>query len=194
MRSFILFSLISLFALAGCGPADRIESVADAAIDQWQLYTIPDLNLSFAYPAGWYVHEALKALQITPNSQPVWSSFADPNQPNDGPYFDLLYNLNRQMAETPQEEVENILRGYDEEVEDIEPATPLVSRPDVVVGVYRFTAADDGMVLLVGAAANPLEDSPQPTIALVSVVKEDELATMKPIFEAILRSVSQVEQ
>lgn len=66
-----------------------------------------------------------------------------------GPYFDFLYNLNRQMTETPMAEVENILPRYDGHVEVIEPAAPLSSRPDVVSGTYRFTIDEDSMALLV---------------------------------------------
>ena len=155
----------------------------------WELYTVPDLNLSLAYPTGWYVHDAGKALQITPNSQPIWSSYADPAQPNDGPYFDLLHNLNRSMAATPLAEIDNIIAGYETEIEAVEPAAPLATRPDVAVGVYRFVEFEDEMVLLLGAAVNPVPDSPQPTIALTAVVRQDELAEMQPIFEAVLRSL-----
>ena len=209
MRSLTLVSFITLMIIAGCSPGNEIKPgeipplpitpftdlpPSSHIYDEWPRHTISDINLSFAYPPGWYVHEALKALQITPNSQPLWSSFANPSQPNDGPYFDLLYNLNRQMAETPLAEVENILRGYDQEIEAVEPAAPLVSRPDVVIGAYRYVAFDDGFVLLVGSAGNPLQNSPQPVIALVALVKQDELATMKPIFEGILLSISLAEQ
>jgi len=166
-----------------------INSLQPVSYDTWRLYTIPDDNLSFAYPANWYVHEGMKALQITPNSQPIWSSLSDPNRSNDGPYFDFLHNLNRQMAETPLTEVENLLRGYEGEIEAIEPAAPLVSRPDVVIGAYRFASDEDKMALLIGAVANPVKDSPQPVVALISVVEFDELDTMQPIFEAVLRTV-----
>ena len=207
MRSLTLICLLTIMIGIGCAPGNQakpgqippspvnpLPNPSSHTADNWPRYTISDINLSFAYPPGWYVHEALKALQITPNSQPVWSSFADPDQPNDGPNFDLLYNLNRQMADTPLAEVENILRGYDQEIEAVEPAAPLASRPDVVLGTYRFAAFDDGYVLLVGAADNPLQNSPQPVIALVALVQQDELAAMKPIFEAILLSISLAEQ
>ncbi len=160
------------------------------AADEWLIHTISDMNISFAYPPGWNIYESMKALQITPNSRPIWSSIADPDQPDDGPYLDLLYNLNRQMADTPSAEVENIIQGYDEKLEAIEPAAPLASRPDAAIGTYRFANFDDGSILLVGAVAHPLPDSPQPVIGLVSWVKEAELATIKPIFEAVLGSIT----
>ncbi len=157
--------------------------------DGWEAYTVPDFNLSLAYPVGWFVHEAGKALQITPNAQPTWSSYFDPNEPHGGPTFDLLYNLNRLMGPTPLAEVENLLQGYEADIDVMEAAAPLADRPDVVVGVYRFTVEDDTMALLVGAVGNPAADSPQSVIAMTGLVKTDELAEMQPIFERILRSL-----
>ena len=160
----------------------------------WETYTVPDLNLAFTYPADWFVHAAGKMLQITPNAQPLWSSIFDPNEPHGGPTFDMLHNLNRQMGPTLLDEVEALLQGYeDADIEPMTPTTPLADRPDVVVGAYQFTVKGDTMALLVGAAANPVEDSPQPVIAMTGLVKLDELAEMQPIFEAILGSLRLTE-
>jgi hypothetical protein len=165
-----------------------VNSLQPVDNDGWQSFTT-DTGLSFVFPADWFVHEAGKMLQITPNAQPLWSSIFDPNEPHGGPTFDMLHNLNRLMGPTSLAEVENLLQGYEADIEAIEPAAPLADRPDVVMGVYRFTVEDDTMILLVGAAANPAADSPQPVIALSGLVKPDELAEMQPIFEAILRSL-----
>ena len=170
-------------------PEEYIPNVSADLPATTQSYDGEAMGIAFDYPAGWLVHEAGKALQITPNAQPTWSSFFDPDQPHSGPTFDLLHNLNRQMGETPLAEVETLLSGYGSEVAAIEPTASLAHRPDIVVGVYRFTAAEDGMVLLVGAAPNPIPDSPQPVVALTAVVKQDELEAMRPIFEGILRSL-----
>jgi hypothetical protein len=43
--------------------------------------------------------------------------------------------------------------------------------------------------LLLGAAANPLPDSPQPVVALSGVVRAEELAEMRIVFETILRTL-----
>jgi hypothetical protein len=154
----------------------------------WPLYTIPDVGLTTAYPDGWFVHDAGKALQITPNAQPAWSSFFDPDQPHGGPAFDLLYNLNRQMASTPTAEIENILSGYDTELEAIRPPTSLPENPGAVVGVYRFANEEEKMVLLVGAVTNPAAGEPQSVIAMSSVLKIGDLPLYQPIFEAVLGS------
>ncbi|MCP4429074.1 MAG: hypothetical protein GY803_31700 [Chloroflexi bacterium] len=161
-------------------------------LDEWRSYTIPYFNLTFDYPADWFVHEAGKALQITPNAQPTWSSFFDPDQPHGGSTFDLMYNLNRQMGATPLDEVENLLHSYETEMAAIEPAAPLPDRPDIVVGVYRFTD-DEEMVLLLGAVVNPIEEAAQPVIAMSSAVKLDKLVEMQTIFEAILDSLRFIE-
>jgi hypothetical protein len=166
-----------------------LNSLQPVSAQGWQSHTVADLNLALVYPADWFVHDAGKALQITPNAQPTWSSFFDPDEPHGGPTFDLLHNLNRQMAATPLEEIENIVNGYDEEIETIEPAALLDIRPDVALGVYRFAEFEDEMVLLVGAAVNPISDSPQSTIAMTTVVKQEDLAEFQPIFEAVLRSL-----
>lgn len=160
-----------------------------SSTDKWLSYTVADTGLGFDYPADWFVHEAGKALQITPNAQPIWSSIFDPDQPHGGPAFDLMHNLNRQMGPTPLAEVENLLQAYEADIEAIEPAAKLADRPDVVMGVYRFTVDDDTMTLLVGTAVNPIPNSPQPVIAMTALVKLDELSEMQPIFEAILRSI-----
>jgi hypothetical protein len=176
-------------------PEEYIPNVAGdlssqtTSTDGWQLYTVADIGLALDYPADWFVHEAGKMLQITPNAQPLWSSVFDPDQPHGGPTFDLMYNLNRQMAATPLAEVENLLGSYEADIEAIEPAAALADRPDVVVGVYRLTVDEDVMVLLVGAAVNPIPDSPQPVVAMTALVKLDELTGMQPIFEAVLRSI-----
>ncbi|MCB9418957.1 MAG: hypothetical protein H6667_04095 [Ardenticatenaceae bacterium] len=162
--------------------------------DEWQTYTIADFNLTFTYPAVWFVHEAGKALQITPNAQPTWSSYFNPDEPHGGPTFDLLYNLNRQMGPTPLAEVENLLQGYDAGIEPIALAAPLADRSDVVMGIYRFVVDEDEMVLLVGTAVNPILSSPQMVIAMTGLVKPDELAAMQPIFEKILRSLRLVSE
>lgn len=173
---------------------ELVNSLQPVHADGWQSYAAPDLNLSFTYPADWFVHDAGKAIQITPNAQPTWSSFFDPDEPHGGPTFDLLHNLNRLMGPTPLAEVETLLQGYEADIEPIAAAAPLADRPDVVVGVYRFTVEDDTMALLVGAAANPAADSPQSAIAMTGLVKLDELAAMQPIFEAILRSLGPAAQ
>ncbi len=175
-------------------PEEYIPTVASkpasqSQTDEWQTYTVPGLNLSFDYPAAWFVHGTDKTLQITPNAQPAWSSFFDPDQPHGGPVFDLMHNLSRLMEPTPLAAAENLLDSYEAELEAIEPFAALPARPDVVTGVYRFTIDEDDMALLVGAITNPNAESPQRTIAMTSVVPQDELATLKPIFETVLGSL-----
>lgn len=191
MMKFVCLMLILL--LTAC---DSLQTVAEEPTPtptnvQWETYTVADVNLTFTYPSGWFVHEAGKALQITPNAQPAWSSVFDPDEPHGGPAFNLMHNLNRQMAATPLAEVESLLQAYevDADIEPISPAAALDDRPDVVVGAYRFTVDDDTMVLLVGAVTNPAANSPQPVIAMTGLVKSDELTGMQPIFEEILRSL-----
>jgi hypothetical protein len=150
-------------------------------------YTDTAVGLTFDYPADWYVHTADKMIQITPNAQPIWSSFFDPNEPHGGPYFDLLHNLNRQMGATPLAEAELLLAPFNEMTAPLQATAALPGRSDVVVGVYRFAA--DEQALLVGAAVNPVADSPQATVSLSGVVDLEDLAEMQPVFEAILRSL-----
>jgi len=192
-HAYCLFVLLLTAVATACAPAAHPEnSAATDSPPPMQLYESRETGLAFNYPVGWYVHEAGKSLQITPNAQPTWSSFFDPDQPHGGPTFDLLHNLNRQMGATPLAEVAFLLDGYGDGVEALETAVPLADSPNVVMGVYRFTE-DEAMVLLLGAAVNPLTDSPQPVVALSGVVKLDELAEMRIIFETILRSLRAAE-
>lgn len=169
-------------------PEEYIPNVSADLPAPMQTYAGGELGLAFAYPQGWYVHEAGKSLQITPNAQPTWSSFFDPNEPHGGPAFDLLHNLNRQMGATPLAEIAVLLDGFGEGITALDPAKPLPHHPHIVVGLYRL-ADDAEMVLLLGAAANPLPDSPQPVVALSGVVRAEELAEMRIVFETILRTL-----
>jgi hypothetical protein len=189
---FMMLFLLTTVTTA-CAPAARPKnSAATDSPPPMQVYESRETGLAFDYPVGWYVHEAGKSLQITPNAQPTWSSFFDPDQPHGGPAFDLLHNLNRQMGATPLAEVAFLLDGFGDGVETLETAVPLADSPNVVMGVYRFTE-DETMVLLLGTAVNPLPDSPQPVVALSGVVQLDELAEMRLIFETILRTLRPAE-
>jgi hypothetical protein len=174
--------------MGGFLPEEYVPNVSADLPPQMQLYAGGEMGLAFDYPLGWYVHEAGKSLQITPNAQPTWSSFFDPNQPHGGPAFDLLHNLNRQMGATPLAEIEILLEGFGDGVMVLDPAKPLPHQPHIAVGLYRF-ADDAEMVLLLGAAVNPLPDTPQPAVALSGVVRMDELGKMRIVFETILRTL-----
>lgn len=169
-------------------PEEYIPNVAADLPPPMQAYAGGELRLAFDYPLGWYVHETGKSLQITPNAQPTWSSFFDPNEPHGGPTFDLLHNLNRQMGATPLAEIAILLGGFGDEITALDPAKPLPHHPHIAVGLYQV-ADDAEMVLLLGAAANPLPDSPQPVVALSGVVRAEELAEMRIVFETILRTL-----
>jgi hypothetical protein len=188
MKVFALW-LILLF-LAACTPARPTGAppISSSLPPQMQTYAGGELGLAFDYPRGWYVHEAGKSLQITPNAQPTWSSFFDPDEPHGGPTFDLLHNLNRQMGATPLAEIAILLDGFGDEITVLDPAKPLPHHPHIAVGLYRL-ADDAEMVLLLGAAVNPLPDNPQPVVALSGVVRAEELAEMRIVFETILRTL-----
>lgn len=169
-------------------PEEYVPNVAADLPPPMQAYAGGELGLAFDYPLGWFVHEAGKSLQITPNAQPTWSSFFDPDQPHGGPTFDLLHNLNRQMGATPLAEIAILLEGFGDGIIALDPAKPLPHQPHIAVGLYRL-ADDEEMVLLLGAAANPLPDSLQPVVALSGVVRAEELGEMRIVFETILRTL-----
>lgn len=174
--------------MGGFLPEEYIPNVAADLPPQMQVYAGGEMGLAFEYPLGWFVHEAGKSLQITPNAQPTWSSFFDPNQPHGGPAFDLLHNLNRQMGATPLAAIDILLEGYGDGIMALDPAKPLPHHPHIAVGLYRL-ANDEEMILLLGAAVNPLNDTPQPVVALSGVVRADELGKMRVIFETILHTL-----
>ena len=184
MRSPLVLLLLAL--LTACRTVTAVSSPTPAApLDTaaWPRHTIPALALSVAYPPGWNVFDAAKSLQITPNSQPAWSSFADPAQPNYGPTFDLLYNLNRQMGATPPEELQTLLRGYEGPLEVIDPPASPPGRPDLILGTYRFPA--DGSILLLGA----VQGGNGRVVSLVGAVAGAQQDEVQRLFEGVLRSV-----
>jgi len=187
MKPFVFVWIV--FWLTACASSFQPDPASTSLPLQMQVYPGGEVGLTFDYPVDWYVHEAGKSLQITPNAESTWSSFFDPDQPHGGPAFDLLHNLNRQMGPTPLAEVAFLRDGYGEEVEVLETAVPLANSPNVVMGVYRFTHDEEDMVLLLGAVVNPLPDSSQPVVALSGVVQPDQLDEMRAIFETILRSL-----
>jgi hypothetical protein len=174
--------------MGGFLPEEYIPNVTDDSPPRLETYTDVEIGLAFDYPVGWYLHKTDKMVQISPNAQPVWSSFFDPNEPHGGPYFNLAHNLNRQMAAEPLAEIEYLLEGYAGMIEPLYPAAALRGRSDVALGAYRFVG-DEGMVLLVGAAVNPVSGSSQPVVSLTAVVKQTELIEMQAIFAGILRSL-----
>jgi hypothetical protein len=166
-----------------------VSPTASPDQEAWQDYTLPDAGLTLSYPRDLYVHQAPKSVQISSSRQPTWSSFADPQPDERGLLFDLLYNLNRQMGAAPQQEIENIKGSFEEELEVINSPAPWPAASNVLIGAYRFINEKEGMALLIGAAPNPNPNSPQPTIGLISVVKEEKMAAVYPIFAGILSSV-----
>ncbi|MFN2125716.1 MAG: hypothetical protein ACK2UP_19655 [Candidatus Promineifilaceae bacterium] len=163
--------------------------VATSSTDGWPRVAIPETGLTITYPDGWFVHDASKAMQITPNAQPTWSSFFDPDELHGGPTFDLLYNLNRQVGSTPAAEIENIIGYYGSELEPLRPPESPANHPEAIVGVYRFTNDEEQMALLVGAVPNPAADAPQSVIAMSSVVEIRDRPQFQPLFEAVLGSI-----
>lgn len=164
-------------AVSGCGGGDPAG---------WQRWDAPDLNFSIAYPPGWRVHNADKALEISRNTQPSWSSLAEPGW--SGPLIHVLHNLNRGQAATPLQEVIQQRDGWLQERPDLttlQEPTPLGGAPEAVVAVYAL----DTDVVLLGAVALAGYDGAPGSVGLSAVVERDGLEGLRPIFDGILCSV-----
>lgn len=180
-------ALFLLLLLAACGRT-AVPPVAPPDTSAWPRHAIPVLGLAFAYPPGWHVFDGGKSLQITPHSQPTWSSYAPPDLPNDGPTFDLLYNLNRQMGATASEEIAALLRGYAGQLEVVAPAGSPPGRTDLVGGVYRFPG--DGSLLLLGA----VETGDGRVVSLLGAGAGKDTAELRRFFDGVLHSITTGEQ
>ena len=167
-----------------------IGSLAPVDYSGWQAWTPNDFNFAILTPADWNVFDALKSLQLTTSSQPMWSSYADPNaQPHPNPAdMNLYHNLNSQLSDTPQQLVEQRITQMAAELPmtQAEPPTEHPQIPGLVTAVYT---TEDTAVFF-GAISYPANPSTLNPIGAMATVPLDQLDTFGITFQRVLRSLN----
>ncbi|MCA9917037.1 MAG: hypothetical protein KC445_03750 [Anaerolineales bacterium] len=167
-----------------------IGSLTEVDYAGWQPWQPEGFNFSVMTPDNWNVFDALKSLQLTTSSQPMWSSYADPNpQPQPNPAdMNLFHNLNSQVGDTPQAVVENLISQMAAELtmQQVEPPTAHRIIPGLVTAVY--TTEDSA--LFFGALAYPRSTDSLHPIGAMATVPLDQLDTFGTTFERVLRSLN----
>lgn len=167
-----------------------ISSLVEVDYTGWQLWQPEGFLFTVKTPQDWNVFDTLKALQLTTSSQPMWSSYADPNpQPQPNPVnMNLFHNLNRQSGGTPQAIVEQQIAQMEAELtmQQVKPPTAHPLIPGLVTAVYT---TEDTAVFF-GALAYPRNTVSRDPISAMATVPLDQLDSFDDIFERVLRSLN----
>lgn len=165
-----------------------ITSLASVDYSGWQPWRPAEFNFTVMTPAEWNVFDALKSLELTTSSQPMWSSFAVPDQPANPLRMIILHNLNSQFGSTPQAVVEQHIAQMETELtmQQVEPPTAHPLIPELVTAVYT---TEDTAVFF-GAIAFPHDNILLDPIGAMATVPLDQLDSFGDTFERVLRSLN----
>lgn len=167
-----------------------ISSLAEVDYAGWQLWQPEGFLYTVKTPQDWNVFDALKSLQLTTSSQPMWSSYAEPNpQPHPNPAnMHLFHNLNSQFGNTPQAVVERYIAQMEAELtmQQVEPPTAHPLIPGLVTAVYT---TEDTAVFF-GALAYPRNTVSLDPVGATATVPLDQLDSFGSTFEHVLRSLN----
>jgi hypothetical protein len=165
-----------------------ITSLAPVDYTGWQPWRPGEFNFTVMTPAEWNVFDALKSLELTTSSQPMWSSFAVPDQPANPLRVLIFHNLNSQFGNTPQAVVEQHIAQMEAELtmQQVEPLTAHALIPELVTAVYT---TEDTAVFF-GAIANPYDNISLDPIGATATVPLDQLDSFGDTFERVLRSLN----
>jgi hypothetical protein len=139
-------------------------------------------------PTDWNVFDSSKSLEITPNQQPVWSSFAEPNQPANAPRIFIYHNLNIQLDETPQAVVERHIAQMETDLV-MQQADPPTAHP-VVPGLVTAVYTTEDTAVFFGAIPYPRGTGQLDPIGATATVPLEQLDSFRSTFERILRSLN----
>lgn len=165
-----------------------ITSLAPVDYTGWQPWRPAEFNFTVMTPAEWNAFDALKSLELTTSSQPMWSSFAVPDQPANPLRMIIFHNLNSQFGSTPQAVVEQNIARMEAELtmQQVEPPTAHALIPELVTAVYT---TEDTAVFF-GAIANPYDNISLDPIGATATVPLDQLDSFGDTFERVLRSLN----
>lgn len=165
-----------------------ITSLTSVDYTGWQPWRPGEFNYIVMAPVEWNVFDALKSLELTTSSQPMWSSFAVPDQPANPLRMILFHNLNNQFGRTPLAVVEQHIAQMEAELtmQQVEPPTAHPLIPELVTAVYT---TEDTAVFF-GAIAYPHESVSLDPIGATATVPLDQLDSFGDTFERVLRSLN----
>lgn len=165
-----------------------ISSLAEVDYAGWQLWQPEGFLFTVKTPQDWNAFDALKSLQLTTSSQPMWSSFAVPDNDPNPITMNLFHNLNSQFGDTPQAVVEHYITQMETDLvmQQVEPPTAHPMIPGLVTAVYT---TEDTAVFF-GALAYPRNTVSLDPIGAMATVPLDQLDSFGDIFERVLRSLN----
>ncbi len=165
-----------------------ITSLTPVDYTGWQPWSPGEFRFTVMTPAEWNVFDALKSLELTTSSQPLWSSFAAPDQPANAPRIFINHNLNAQFGETALAMVERNIAQMETELamQQVDPPTAHPVVPGLVTAVYT---TEDTAVFF-GAINYPRATIALDPIGATATVPLDQLDSFRLTFERVLRSLN----
>ncbi len=189
------YALLSVHHAASDAAAARAEletiitSLTPVDYTGWQPWRPNGFFYTVMAPTGWNVFDSSKSLEVTPNQQPVWSSFAAPDQPVNAPRIFINHNLNAQFGETPLAMVERNVAQMQADLPSLQAVDPPAAHP-VVPGVVTAVYATEDTAVFFGAINYPQDTIALDPIGATATVPLDQLDSFRLTFERILRSLN----
>ena len=166
-----------------------ITSLTAVDYTGWQPWRPNGFLYTVMAPTGWNVFDSSKSLEVTPNQQPVWSSFAAPDQPADAPRLTIAHNLNAQFGETPLVMVERYVNQMQADLPTLQAVDPVAAHP-VVPGLVTAVYTTEDTAVFFGAINYPGDSIVLDPIGATATVPLDQLYSFRDTFERILRSLN----
>ncbi|MCC6602756.1 MAG: hypothetical protein IT327_06075 [Anaerolineae bacterium] len=189
------YTLLSVPHAANDAAAARTEletiitSLTPVDYTGWQPWRPNGFLYTVMAPTGWNVFDSSKSLEVTPNQQPMWSSFAAPDQPADAPRISIAHNLNAQFGETALVMVERYVNQMQADLPTLQAVEPPAAHP-VVPGVVTAAYATEDTAVFFGAINYPSDSIALDPIGATATVPLDQLDSFRDTFERILRSLN----
>lgn len=176
-------------AAARAGLETILASLTPVDYTGWQPWRPNGFLYTVIAPTGWNVFDSSKSLEVTPNQQPMWSSFAAPDQPADAPRITIAHNLNAQFGETPLAMVERYAAQMQADLPTLQEIDSPAAHP-VVPGVVTAVYATEDTAVFFGAINYPRDTIALDPIGATATVPLDQLDSFRLTFARILRSLN----
>ncbi len=189
------YALLSVHHAANDAAAARtiletiITSLTPVDYTGWQPWRPNGFFYTIMAPTGWNVFDSGKSLEVTPNQQPMWSSFAAPDQPVNAPRLFINHNLNAQFGETALAMVERSVAQMQADLPTLQEIDPPAAHP-VVPGLVTAVYATEDTAVFFGAINYPRDNVSLDPIGASATVPLNQLDSFRPIFERVLRSLN----
>ncbi|MCB8979229.1 MAG: hypothetical protein H6657_17585 [Ardenticatenaceae bacterium] len=166
-----------------------ISSLTPVDYTGWQPWRPNGFFYTVMAPTGWNVFDSSKSLEVTPSQQPMWSSFAVPDQPADAPRITIAHNLNAQFGETALAMVARYAAQMQADLPTLQEIDPPATHP-IVPGVVTAVYTTEDTAVFFGAINYPRDNVSLDPIGATATVPLDQLDSFRPIFERVLRSLN----